>query len=89
MSVSLGGVSLFVLNHMALRGYAFQKEAEKREVLLNKISIIETKIAGIESRYTLKKSKDTKSMVAQNNRYLYVENEIKTAQIDNKTEKNL
>ncbi|PID70713.1 hypothetical protein CSB37_01355 [bacterium DOLZORAL124_38_8] len=78
----LGGISLFVLNNMALRGYAFQKEAEKREKLLDDISIIETKIAGVESRFTLKKSNRIKNMVfRQGNRFMVIEPTIKTAQI--------
>lgn len=84
VSVLLGGIALFVLNNMALRGYAFQKEAEKRENLLNEISILETKIAGIESRFSLKKAQKIKSMVSINrSRYIFVEPEIKTASIKN------
>ena len=86
VSVLLGGIALFVLNHVALRGYVFQVEAEKREALLNDIAILETKIAGIESRFSLKKSNTTKSMVTRNNGYIFVEPETKTAQINNTKE---
>jgi hypothetical protein len=76
----IGGVYLFMLNHMAFRGYVLQKEVESQKSLETQLSTLETKIAKIEAQEYLNKSRTIKNFATYQKPHFFVQKNSFTAQ---------
>lgn len=76
----VGGIYLFILNHMAFRGYVLQKQVESQKTLEAELSILETQIAKIEARDFLKKNKQIKQFATYDKPQFFVQKDSFTAQ---------
>ena len=76
---SVGGIYLFLLNHVAFRGYVLQKQVEELKSLETQLSTIETTIAKIESQEYLHKKNIIKSFDTYDTPQFFVKKDIFTA----------
>lgn len=76
----VGGLYLFTMNHMAFHGYVLQKQIEQQKDLNTELSILETKIAKIETQEFLVKNKFIKDFPAYEKPQFFVQKDSFTAQ---------
>lgn len=76
----VGGVYLFIQNHMAFRGYVLQKEVESQKLLEAELSILETQIAKIEAQDFLHKNRTIKQFLTYDKPQFFVKKDSFTAQ---------
>jgi hypothetical protein len=76
---SIGGVYLFILNHVAFRGYVLQKQVEEFKSLETQLSTLETTIAKIEAQEFLQKNRMIKSFDTYDTPQFFVQKDVFTA----------
>lgn len=81
----IGGLYLFMMNHMAFRGYVLQKEVESQRSLETQLSALENNIAKSEAREYLQKNRIIKQFATYEKPMFFVKKDTFTAQKPVKT----
>ena len=66
VALVLGAIYLFLLNHVAFRGYVLQQEMQQNAQLAESAEILDMRISKAQAQEFLAKGKPYKSLVVQN-----------------------